>query len=183
MHFAAHCCRLWSPTCEVSEERGRIRKRDSNHTKEISGQNKIYVQDMLKNEALLPDANTSHTVVAVCACNYQLYGQIWQNVLIWRFQDMYYVVLVENALFNSSDDICRPPPPSSLLDKLSMDKIDSNGSFSRRLVCRSSDRSYNSTDLLVIVNCQLHFLPWTIFVCTNASVNEMPHSTLPGICH
>ena len=30
------------------------------------------------------DTNTSHTVVLVCTCNYQLYGQIWWNVLICR---------------------------------------------------------------------------------------------------
>ena len=54
----------------------RIREGDSNCTREISGQNKVCVQDMLKNEALLPDANTYYTVVTVCTCNYQSYRQI-----------------------------------------------------------------------------------------------------------
>ena len=36
--------------------------------------------------------------------------------------------------------------------KLSMDKRDSDGFFSRRLVCRSSDRSYNSTDSSLNIN-------------------------------
>ena len=46
-----------------------------------------------------------------------------------------------------------------------MDKRDSNGFFSRRLVCRSSDSSYNSTDLsLVTVDYQLRFLPLTLCV-------------------
>ena len=44
-------------------------------------------------------------------------------------------------------------------DRPSMNKTDSDGFFSRWLVCRSSDRSYNSTGWsLVIVNCQLSFL-------------------------
>ena len=44
--------------------------------------------------------------------------------------------------------------------------------FSRRLVCRSTDRSYNSTDSsLVIVYCQLHFL-------TLAVVQRRDHSFL-----
>ena len=34
---------------------------------------------------------------------------------------------------------------SSLLDRLSMEKTDGDGFFSRWLVCRSSDRSYNLT--------------------------------------
>ena len=61
---------------------------------------------------------------------------------------MHCVTFIENALFKSSGDICWPPLPSSLLDKLSMDKRDSDGFFSKRLVhvCRSSDRSYNLTD-------------------------------------
>ena len=47
--------------------------------------------------------------------------------------------------------------------KTLMDKTDSEGFFSRWLVCGSSDRSYNSTGWsLVIVNCQLRFLTWTV---------------------
>ena len=44
---------------------------------------------------------------------------------------------VENALFKSSGDICSPPLPS-FLDKLTMDKQDSDGFISRRIVCRTS---------------------------------------------
>ena len=65
---------------------------------------------------------------------------------LWRSQDMYCVDLVGNALFKSSGDICWSPLPSSLLDELLVNKRDSDGFFSRRLVSRSSDRSYNSTD-------------------------------------
>ena len=52
-----------------------------------------------------------------------------------------------------------------------MNKIDSDGSFSRRLVCRSSDRSYNSTDLsLVIVNYQTTLLALNFLsVCTKSA--------------
>ena len=37
-----------------------------------------------------------------------------------------------------------------LLDKLSMDKRDSDGFFLRRLACRTNDRSYNLTDSSLI---------------------------------
>ena len=51
---------------------------------------------------------------------------------------------------------------STLSDEFSMDRMnnrDSDGFFSRRLVCRSSDSSYNSTGLsLVIANYQQRFL-------------------------
>ena len=44
-------------------------------------------------------------------------------------------------------------------DKLSVNKRNSIGFFSRRIVGRSSDRSYNSTDSsLNILNCQLAWL-------------------------
>ena len=47
----------------------------------------------------------------------------------------------------------------SLLDELSMEKRDSNGFFSRRLACRTSDGTYNSTDSsLVTVDYQQNFL-------------------------
>ena len=64
------------------------------------------------------------------------------------------VDFVENALFRSQGDICLP---SLLLDRLSMGKRDSDGFFSRRLVCtcRSSDRSYNSTDSSLNIFCWL----------------------------
>ena len=83
---------------------------------------------------------------------------------------MHCVDFVENALFKSSDKICWPLLPSLLLDKFSMDKRDSDGFFSRRLVCRRSDSSYNSTDSsLVTVEYQLCFLRLTFFVCTKSA--------------
>ena len=74
-------------------------------------------------------------------------------------------VTVENALFKSSGDICWSPLPSSLLDQLSVDKRDSNGFFSSRLVCRTRDSSYNSTDpsryRVQSHTVQLHFCGYT----------------------
>ena len=53
--------------------------------------------------------------------------------------------------------------PSLLLIELSVDESDSNCLISRRLVCRSSDSSYNLTDSsLVTVGYQLRF--WLYFV-------------------
>ena len=78
---------------------------------------------------------------------------------LWHFLHMHCVDFVENALFRSYGNICQSSLPSLLLDRLTMDQTDSCGFFSRRLVCRSSDRSYNSTDSsLNILNCQLSFL-------------------------
>ena len=54
----ALCCTLWKATCEVSEERERVKECESDRTREISGQNKVFVQDMLKNEPLLPYTHT-----------------------------------------------------------------------------------------------------------------------------
>ena len=75
------------------------------------------------------------------------------------FLPMCCVNFVENASFKSFGDICQSPLPSPLLDKLSVTKRDSNGFFSRKIVGRSSDSSYNSTDSsLNTVNCQLSLL-------------------------
>ena len=52
----------------------------------------------------------------------------------------------ENASFKSSGVICRPRPPFLLSDELSVDRRDSEGSFSTRLVGRFSDSSYNTAD-------------------------------------
>ena len=80
-----------------------------------------------------------------------------------------YALYVENALFKSSGDICWPPLPSSLLDELSMYKRDSDGFFSRRLVCRYSDSSYNLTDLTLVIDHWLRFLPLAFFVRTKSA--------------
>ena len=65
---------------------------------------------------------------------------------LWRFQDFIHVAFAENALFESSGEIFRPPLPSWLLDdddQLSMNKRD-------RLVYRDTDNSYNMTDWSLI---------------------------------
>ena len=68
-------------------------------------------------------------------------------------------ILLENALFKSFGEICWPPLPSLLIDEFSMDKRDSDSFFSRRLACRTNDRSYSSTDSsLVTVDYQQSFL-------------------------
>ena len=53
----------------------------------------------------------------------------------------------ENTSFKS----CSLSPQPWLLDELSMDKRDSDGFFSTRLVDRDSDSSYNTTDLSLIL--------------------------------
>ena len=116
-------------------------------------------------------------VVCVCvsvtmlAATYLTWFIHWRQgavKLLWCFQDMHCVDFVENTLFKSSGDIFWPPLPSSLLDKLSMDKRDSNGFVSWRLVCRCSDSSYNLADSsLVTVDYQLCFLPLTSLCVLN----------------
>ena len=66
--------------------------------------------------------------------------------------------------------------PSSLLDQLTMDKRDSDGFFSRRLVCtcKSSDSSYNSTDSsLITVDYQQRFL--ACIVCNKTADQAYTH--------
>ena len=76
----------------------------------------------------------------------------------------------ENALFKSSGDIYWSSLPSWLLGQLSVDKWDSDGFITSRLVCRTSDNSYNSTDLsLVIVDFQQSFVASEFFVCTKTA--------------
>ena len=73
-------------------------------------------------------------------------------------QRMYCVNFIENTLLKSSDKICQSPLPSSLLKGLLMDKRDNDGFFSRRLACRTNNRSYNLTDSsLVTVDYQQCF--------------------------
>ena len=72
---------------------------------------------------------------------------------------MKHVEFVENTLFKSYGEVCWSSQPSLLLDELSVDKRDSDGFFSRRLACRTSNRSYSSTDSsLVTVDYQQSFL-------------------------
>ena len=69
------------------------------------------------------------------------------------------VDLVEITSFKSSGNICWSPAFFTSFDELSVNKRDSDGFFSRRIVGRSSDRSYSSTDSsLNILNCQLAWL-------------------------
>ena len=74
------------------------------------------------------------------------------------FQRMHCVDFIENALLKSSGDICWSPLPSLLLDQLSEDKRDSDGFFSCRLVCRTSDSSYNSTDSSLVTDYKQTFM-------------------------
>ena len=86
------------------------------------------------------------------------------------FQRMHRVDFTENALFKSSGNICWSPLPSSLLGQLSVDKLDSDGFFSSRLVFRTSDNSYNSTDSsLVKVDYQQSFVASDFFVCSKSA--------------
>ena len=92
------------------------------------------------------------------------------------FQHMPCVDFTENTLFNSSGDIYWSPLPSSLLGQLLMDKRDSDGFFSSRLVCRTSDSSYNSTDSsLVTIDYQQSFMASDFFVC-NKTANHVRHT-------
>ena len=56
----------------------------------------------------------------------------------------------ENTLFKSSGVIYCLRLPFLLPDELSMDRRDNEGFFSTRLVGRSSDSSYNTTDWSLI---------------------------------
>ena len=74
---------------------------------------------------------------------------------------------IESTLLKSSGKICGSPLPSLLLDELSMDKRNSDGFFSIRLACKTSDRSNHSTNSsLVTVDYQQRFL--ACFVCVSA---------------
>ena len=117
----------------------------------------------------------SHSVcVCLCVCYHTNYCIPCLHVYVeikvvlsflCHFLHMHCVDFIENALFRSYGDNCWPLP-SLLFDRLSIDKTDSDGFFSRSLVCRSSNRSYNSTGWsLVIVNCQLSFLTWATCTC------------------
>ena len=86
---------------------------------------------------------------------------------LWHFQGMYCADLVENTSFNSSDDICWPLWPSSLLDELLIDERDSDGFISRIVACSSSDSSCNLTDSSQItVGYRLRFLA---LLCTRSA--------------
>ena len=69
----------------------------------------------------------------------------------------------ENTSFKSSGVIFWSPPPSSLPGELSMDKRDSDGSFSTRIVCMASDRSNNTTGSSQIV---AHWQRSFLAICT-----------------
>ena len=90
---------------------------------------------------------------------------------------VYCVYFTEKALFGSSGDICWSPLPFSILDRISMDKIVSNGFFSRRLVHWSSNRSNNSTGWsLDRVNCQLRWmLTWAKLCTYETHVHKVRH--------
>ena len=101
----------------------------------------------------------------VCVCYHTMYyiPPFFTDIhvslgLLCCFQCMHCVDFVEDALFKSNGNICWSPLPP-FLDQLSMDKRNSNGFFSSRLVCRTSDSSCNSTDWsLVTVDYQPSFM-------------------------
>ena len=69
--------------------------------------------------------------VTTLAATYLVYT-LKKKVLLsflWCFLHMHCVDFVKNALFKSYGDICRSFLPSLLLDRLSMDKTDSDGIF------------------------------------------------------
>ena len=69
---------------------------------------------------------------------------------LWCFQGFCRVALAKNGSFNSSGIIWRSPLLSLLPDKLLIDRRDSDGFFSTKLVSRPSVSSYNTTDLSLI---------------------------------
>ena len=104
------------------------------------------------------------TVVILCVCLCVCYHAI--NCYISRFfveiqvplgfpycfQRVHYVDFAENTSFKSSGDICWSLLPPLLLGQLSVDKQDTDGFFSSRLVCRTSDSSYNLTDSSLVTS-------------------------------
>ena len=128
----------------------------------------------------------------VCVCYHaschipRLYVENQVSIsFLWRFPHMHYVDFIENALFRSSCDICWPAQLSSLLNRLSMEITNSDDFFSRWLVCRSSDRSYNSTGWsLIIVNCQLSFLTWaSSYIAIYYTALHIPYCTCDTHMH
>ena len=114
----------------------------------------------------------SHCVVCVCVCVTTL-AATYIMYLIYKSQVRYYKV--PNGVSNvcivwiSLKMLCSPVLASFAFSRClhyefsiyRMNVGDSDGFFSRRLVCRSSDRSYNSTgSSLIIANCQQCFLPF-----------------------
>ena len=96
--------------------------------------------------------------VCLCICYHKicyiprLYVQnkVHHGVLYGVFR-VCHVALAENSSFKSSGIIWRSSLLSLLPNELSMDKIDSNGFFSTKLVSRPSISSYNMTDLSLIM--------------------------------
>ena len=87
-----------------------------------------------------------------------------QSFIGFFMEGFCHVAFAENALFKSSGVICWSPPPSSLPSELSMDKQDSNGFFSTRIVCMASDRSSNMTgSSQIVAHWQISFL--AICIC------------------
>ena len=81
---------------------------------------------------------------------------------LWRSQDIYCVDFVENTLFKSSGDICWSSAFFASVANSRWTKETAMASFLRRLVSRSSDRSFNLIDSsLNTVNCQVAWLGLT----------------------
>ena len=103
------------------------------------------------------------SVTALAATNLVYTLKVVPLSFLWHVLDMFCMDFFENALFRSSGNIGCASLPSSLFEELSMNKRDSDGFFSRRLVYRSSVSSYRLTDSSpVTVDYQLRFLPYCV---------------------
>ena len=115
----------------------------------------------------LPCPGISTGASGTCYCtslvhSYLVYeSQVTCYKVPYGISNIYCVEFTENASFFSFSAICFQPLPSrQVLDRQNKYR-DSDGFFSRRLVCRSSDSSYNSTgSSLIIANCRQCFLPF-----------------------
>ena len=130
----------------------------------------------------------SSLCVCVCVCMFVCYHarcfishlNVENKVplsFLWHSWDMYCVDFVEIALFKSSvtfsDHLCLP----RFFDEFLLNKRDSDGFYSRRIVGTSSDRSYNSTDSSVnMLNCQL---VWLGFLTSCALILLTKHACGP----
>ena len=98
---------------------------------------------------------------------------------LWRVVDMYCIDFFEYASFESYAYLLTTSAFFAI-DQLSMDKRDSHGFSSRRLVCRTSDSPSNLTDSsLITVNLQKRFLACNTQCVAKLPIRHMPHAT----CH
>ena len=86
-----------------------------------------------------------------------------------RFKLIHCVDFAENALFSSFGVIWSQSLPSTLPDGFSVDKMNSNGLFSRYKMCNFNDTSYKTTaDKLSSAKYLLSFLTFTVSSCAHS---------------